>query len=167
MTHQSENRTPELVENLLRAVDLVSPAPVATQDASTASGEEIAHAAALDSDRFEVRRDPGAGDGRSEGDGAQSPVVTDAPASRAVVALLEALAMWEGTMARAVVVVDDREGSGSSATRLKLDDFADLFGEPLYQLRFVHGHKRHHRDRVDGFGSFHDLRQLVMFEVAQ
>lgn len=86
---------------------------------------------------------------------------------RAVVALLEALAMWEGTMARAVVVVDDREGSGSSATRLKLDDFADLFGEPLYQLRFVHGHKRHHRDRVNGFGPFHDLRQLVMFEVAR
>lgn len=84
---------------------------------------------------------------------------------RAVVALLEALAMWEGTMARAVVVVDDREGS--SATRLKLNDFADLFGEPLYQLRFVHGHKRHHRDRVDGFGPFHDLRQLVMFEVAR
>ena len=86
---------------------------------------------------------------------------------RAVVALLEALAMWEGTMARAVVVVDDREGSGSSATRLKLDDFADLFGEPLYQLRFVHGHKRHHRDRVDEFGPFHDLQQLVMFEVAR
>jgi hypothetical protein len=84
---------------------------------------------------------------------------------RAVVALLEALAMWEGTMARAVVVVDDREGS--SAIRLKLNDFADLFGEPLYQLRFVHGHKRHHRDRVEGFGPFHDLRQLVMFEVAR
>jgi len=28
---------------------------------------------------------------------------------RAVVALLEALAMWEGTMARAVVVVDERD----------------------------------------------------------
>jgi hypothetical protein len=84
---------------------------------------------------------------------------------RAVVALLEALAMWEGTMARAVVVVDDRDGS--SATRLKLGDMADLFGEPLYQLQFVPGHKRHHRDRVDGFGPFHDLRQLVMFEVAR
>jgi hypothetical protein len=84
---------------------------------------------------------------------------------RAVVALLEALAMWEGTMARAVVVVDDREGS--SATRLKLDSMADFFGEPLYHLQFVNGHKRHHRDRVDGFGPFHDLRQLVMFEVAR
>jgi hypothetical protein len=84
---------------------------------------------------------------------------------RAVTALLEALAMWEGTTARAVVVVDDRDGS--SATRLKLDWMADFHGEPLYQLQFVAGHKRRHRDRLDGFGPFHDLRQLVMFEVAR
>ena len=84
---------------------------------------------------------------------------------RAVLTLFEALAMWEGTQARAVVVVDDRDGS--SATRLKLDSMADFFGEPLYQLQFVNGHKRHHRDRLDGFGPFHDLRQLVMFEVAR
>lgn len=63
---------------------------------------------------------------------------------RAVPALLEALAMWEGTMVRAVVVVDDRDGS--SATRLKLDCVTDLVGDPLYQLQFVGGHKRHHRD---------------------
>jgi hypothetical protein len=84
---------------------------------------------------------------------------------RAVPALLEALAMWEGTMVRAVVVVDDRDGS--SAARLKLDCIADLVGDPLYQLQFVDGHKRHHRDRLDGFGPFHDLRQLVMFEVGR
>jgi hypothetical protein len=84
---------------------------------------------------------------------------------RAVLALLEALAMWEGATARAVVVVDDRDGS--SATRLKLDWMADFHGEPLYQLQFVAGHKRRHRDRLDGFGPFHDLRQLVMFEVAR
>jgi hypothetical protein len=84
---------------------------------------------------------------------------------RAVLALLEALAMWEGTMVRAVVVVDERDGS--SATRLKLDWMADFQGEPLYELRFVSAHKRRHRDRVDGFGPFHDLRQLVMFEVAR
>jgi hypothetical protein len=84
---------------------------------------------------------------------------------RAVPALLEALAMWEGATARAVVVVDDRDGS--SATRLKLDWMADFHGEPLYQLQFVAGHKRRHRDRLDGFGPFHDLRQLVMFEVAR
>ena len=85
--------------------------------------------------------------------------------ARAVPALLEALAMWEGVAVRAVVVVDDRDGS--SATRLKLDWMADLTGEPLYQLQFVNGHKRHHRDRLDGFRPFHDLRQLVMFEVAR
>lgn len=84
---------------------------------------------------------------------------------RAVQALLEALAIWEGTMVRAVVVVDER--AGSSATRLKLDWMADFHGEPLYELHFVSGHKRRHRDRVDGFGPFHDLRQLVMFEVAR
>jgi hypothetical protein len=84
---------------------------------------------------------------------------------RAVLTLFEALAMWEGTQARAVVVVGDREGS--AIARLKLDEFADLFEEPLYQMRFVTGHKRGHRDRLDGFGPFHDLRQLVMFEVAR
>jgi hypothetical protein len=84
---------------------------------------------------------------------------------RAVLTLFEALAMWEGTQARAVVVVDDRESS--AIARLKLDAFADLFEEPLYQLRFVTGRKRGHRDRLDGFGPFHDLRQLVMFEVAR
>jgi hypothetical protein len=82
-----------------------------------------------------------------------------------VPALLEALAMWEGTMARAVVVADDR--GGSSAARLKLEWTADFTGEPLYQLQFAAGHKRRHRDRLDGFGPFHDLRQLVMFEVAR
>lgn len=84
---------------------------------------------------------------------------------RAVLTLFEALAMWQGTQARAVVVVDDR--GSSFIARLKLDEFADLFEEPLYQMRFVTGHKRGHRDRLDGFGPFHDLRQLVMFEVAR
>jgi hypothetical protein len=36
MTHQSENRTLDLVENLPSAVDVISPAPVSTHDASTA-----------------------------------------------------------------------------------------------------------------------------------
>lgn len=66
---------------------------------------------------------------------------------------------------RAAIIADDWEGS--SATRLKLDDIADRFGEPLHQLQLVYGRKRRHRDRVDGFGPFHDLRQLVMFEVAR
>jgi hypothetical protein len=84
---------------------------------------------------------------------------------RAVPALLEALALWEGKPVRAVVVAG--ESGDSSVTRLKLDWFADFVGAPLYQLQFVDGHKRRHRDRIEGFGPFHDLRQLVMFEVAQ
>ena len=85
--------------------------------------------------------------------------------SRAVPALLEALAMWEGVPVRAAIVADGPDGS--SATRLKLDWLADVGGEPLYRLEFVRGRKRRHRDGLDGQGAFHDLRQLVMFEVAR
>ena len=84
---------------------------------------------------------------------------------RALPALLEALAMWEGMPVRAAIVAGDPDGS--PATRLKLDWLADFRG-PLYELEFVDGRKRrHHRDRLDGLGRFHDLRQLVMFEVAR
>jgi hypothetical protein len=84
---------------------------------------------------------------------------------RALPVLLEALAMWEGMPVRAAVIADEKDGS--SVTRLKLDWLADFSGDPLYKLEFVHGHKRRHRDRLCGLGSFHDLRQLVMFEVAR
>jgi hypothetical protein len=84
---------------------------------------------------------------------------------RAVPALLEALAMWEGMAVRAVVVAGGKDGS--SATRLKLDWLADFAGEPLYKLEFVDARRRRHRDGLDGLGPFHDLRQLVMFEVAR
>ena len=84
---------------------------------------------------------------------------------RAVPALLEALAMWEGMPIRAAIVAAGKDGS--SATRLRLDWLADFAGEPLYQLEFVPGHKRRHRDLLDGMGAFHDLRQLVMFEEAR
>ena len=84
---------------------------------------------------------------------------------RAVPTLLEALAMWYGMPVRAVVVVDDQ--AGSSVTRLKLGWLDDFAGEPLYTLKFVDGHKRRHRDQLDGLGQYHDLRQLTMFEVAR
>jgi len=83
---------------------------------------------------------------------------------RAVPALLEALAMWEGMPIRAAIVADGKDGS--SATRLRLN-FVEFSGGPLYELDFVGGHKRHHRDRLDGLGRFHDLRQLLLFEVAR
>lgn len=84
---------------------------------------------------------------------------------RAVPALLEALAMWQGMPVRAAVVVDGKDGS--SATRLCLEAFADFGGAPLYSLEFVHGRKRHHRDQLGGLGRFQDMRQLLLFEVAR
>jgi hypothetical protein len=84
---------------------------------------------------------------------------------RAVPTLLEALAMWEGAPVRAALVVDGTDGS--SATRLCLDSWADFGGAPLYSLELVRGLRRRHRDGLGGLGRFHDLRQLVLFEVAR
>lgn len=84
---------------------------------------------------------------------------------RALPTLLEALAMWQGTAVRAAIVADGQDGS--CATRLGLDFAADFVGAPLYQLEYVPRHRPRHRDRLDGFGPFHDLRQLLMFEVAR
>ncbi len=84
---------------------------------------------------------------------------------RALPTLLEALAMWQGTAIRAVVVVDDQDGS--CVTRLKLDFGADFEGAPLYKLEYVPRRRPHHRDRLDGMGVFHDLRQLALFEAAR
>ena len=84
---------------------------------------------------------------------------------RAVPALLEALAMWQGMPVRAALVVDGADGT--SATRLCLDAWADFGGAPLYTLEFVPGRRHRHRDRLDGLGRFHDLRQLLLFEVAR
>jgi hypothetical protein len=84
---------------------------------------------------------------------------------RALPTLLEALALWEGMPVRAAVIADGPDGS--SATRLKLDWLAEPDGAPLYQIELVPGHKRHHRDPLDGMGAFHDLRQLMLFEAAR
>lgn len=84
---------------------------------------------------------------------------------RAVPTLLEALAMWQGTAVRAVVVVDEPEAS--CATRLGLDFGADFVGAPLYRLEYVPRRRPHHRDRLDRMGVFHDLRQLSLFEAAR
>jgi hypothetical protein len=85
--------------------------------------------------------------------------------SRAVPTLLEALALWKGAPVRAALAVDGRDDS--SATRLCLDAWADVSGAPLYTLELAHGRVRRHRDPLDGLGRFHDLRQLLLFEVAK
>lgn len=84
---------------------------------------------------------------------------------RAVPTLLEALALWQGMPIRAALVVDDTDGS--CATRLGLDSRAGLSGPPLYDVEFVPRRKPRHRDPLDGMGAFHDLRQLMLFEVAR
>jgi hypothetical protein len=85
--------------------------------------------------------------------------------ARAVPTLLEALALWQGMPVRAALVVDG--GDSSSVTRLCLDAWADVEAPPLYSVELVNGRRHRHRDRLDGFGRFHDLRQLLLFEVAR
>src|SRR5215208_7878654 len=73
VTHQTAEKLPE-------AVEVVAPAPVSTHDAWPASGEEPDHAFAVGGNRFEMRRDPSAGDGGSDGDGAEGAPVGDGAA---------------------------------------------------------------------------------------
>ena len=84
---------------------------------------------------------------------------------RAVPTLLEALALWTGGKVHAAIIAGD-EGA-SSATRLKLDWLIEGTGDPHYRLEFVDGRRRRHHDPLDGLGRFHDLRQLLLFEVAR
>src|ERR1700761_1961320 len=84
---------------------------------------------------------------------------------RAVPTLLEALALWQGSPVRAALVVDDPHGT--SATRLGLDSWAGVSAPPLYEVELVPRRERRHRDALDGMGAFHDLRQLMLFEVAR
>lgn len=85
---------------------------------------------------------------------------------RALVALFETLALWEGAPVRAALVADDT--STSSSTTLFRDNFA-TFGEetPLWRLEWIPraGHRR--RDRVGGMGAFGDLERLLVRSVAR
>lgn len=86
---------------------------------------------------------------------------------RAVVALLESLAMWEGMPVRAALVVDD--SSTCSSTTLYRDTFS-LFGDhtPLYSLEWVPKQgPRRARDKLKGMGDFVDLERLLSRAVAR
>lgn len=88
---------------------------------------------------------------------------------RAVVALLESLAMWEGMPVRAALVVDDTS-TPSTSTSLYRDTFA-VFGDdtPLYRLEWVpraEGERRR-RDTIRGMGEFGDLERLLARTVAR
>jgi hypothetical protein len=87
--------------------------------------------------------------------------------ARAVTALLEAIALWEGAPVRAALVVDESSTS-SCPTTLYRDLFAVL-GEstPLYQLEWVPRAVRRRRDGLTGLGDFGDLERLLARSVAR
>jgi len=90
------------------------------------------------------------------------------PASpRAVTALLEAIALWEGLPVRAALVVDD-ESMSSCPTSLYRDLF-DVFGDStsLYRLEWVPRAARRRRDGLTGMGDFADLERLLARSVAR
>ena len=87
--------------------------------------------------------------------------------SRAVTALFEAIALWEGAPVRAALVVDESSTS-SCPTTLYRDLFA-VFGEstPLYQLEWVPRAVRRRRAGLTGLGDFGDLERLLARTVAR
>jgi len=77
---------------------------------------------------------------------------------KAMAWLIEAVAMWEGAPVRAVLCAGGRHRT--YAARFRADWMAD-FGGPLYSLEVVDGvGQTAARDRLDGLGSFADLKQL-------
>jgi hypothetical protein len=89
---------------------------------------------------------------------------------RALPTLLEAIALWQGLPVRAALCA---EGGGASCdsticreASFDLDNFDD--GAPLYSIVWVPaGAHRKRRQRLHGLGSFQDLEQLVLSEVAR
>lgn len=85
---------------------------------------------------------------------------------RAVSALLEGLALWQGAPIRAALCVEP--GADTCVTSSFLESVADYGQAPLYEISVVDaGRRRRRRDRLDGMGDFRDLRQLLLFEVAR
>jgi len=85
---------------------------------------------------------------------------------RAVSALLEALALWEGVKVRAALVVDESSACGPSS--LHQDTFA-LFGDEsaLYSLEWVPRVRARRRDDLHGVGDFRDLERLLTASLAR
>jgi len=85
---------------------------------------------------------------------------------RAVPALLEAVALWQGEQVRAALCVGaSGDGSGTRLARTLVDVVDPT---PLFRLDFVpEGPRRAKRDRLEGLGDFRDLRQLLLHEVAR
>lgn len=85
---------------------------------------------------------------------------------RALPALLEAIAMWQGRRVRAAVV--DDAAARSAPGSLYHDAWEHYGPTPLYSLEVV-GSARppRPRDGLDGMGDYRDLRRLLRLEVAR
>jgi hypothetical protein len=84
---------------------------------------------------------------------------------RALPALLEAVALWQGLPVRAALAVDaERFGCDSVLYRAA---FPDLGSTPLYTLDWVSATGRRRKNDIGGMGDFRDLKQLLLFEVAR
>jgi len=85
---------------------------------------------------------------------------------RAVQALMEAIALWEGIPVRAVIVADDHPPACD--TSLYREAFPDHGRSLLYTLDWVpRGHRRRRRDVLGGMGDFRDLERVLCSEVAR
>ena len=86
---------------------------------------------------------------------------------KALPMLLEAIAQWEGRPIRAVLVADDK---GQYDSTLYHDCLVEPCETPLYTIETVlplAALRRMHRDEINGMGRYHDLKQLLLFEVAR
>lgn len=80
-------------------------------------------------------------------------------------ALLEAVALWQGTTVRAVLVAG--AGSATCGTSLFRECFADFGHLPLYELSYTSSDRREPIVRGrDGLGGFSDLRRLLLVDAA-
>ena len=85
---------------------------------------------------------------------------------RAVPALLEAIALWEGAPVRAALAVDASSTSACQTTLYR--DLFDVFGNtPLYSLEWVSYEVRRRRAGLRGMGEFGDLERFLMRAVAR
>ena len=81
---------------------------------------------------------------------------------RALSWMLEALALWQGGPAHGVFVANDKR---SSCGMHFYADWFPAFESALYTIDVEPSPTRRvHRDRIQGLGSFADLRQRSLFE---
>lgn len=85
---------------------------------------------------------------------------------RAIETLCEALALWCGGKVRAALVADGPEAF--CGTTPWLDIFDELTRPPLYEIHLVSSVRpTRERDRLEGLGSYRDLRRIILSEVAR